>query len=558
MTRIPILYLTSYGISLLGNSVTAIALPLLVLLTTGSAGDAGLVAIAGAVPAALAGLLMGSLVDRINRRTAAILSDVISALALALLPIIDATVGLSLGWFIAIAVLNSFGDVPGITAREAMLPAIARAARMDASRLIGLRESLGGVSLLAGPAGAGILVAALEPAAVMWVTASIAALAALLTLLLPPHATAHVRDESRPSFRAAAGSVFRGVGIIARTPLLRALILLMLALAVVLAALQGMVIPVHFAFQGEASLVGFVLSALAVGLLVGGGLFAVLGERIPRAVWLVVGVLMIAVGLAVLATLGPVWTIFTGAAIVGLGGGSMNAVVGLTFVETVEEGRRGAVLGAQNALLTLVPAVGIGGAALLIEAGSLDLAATVIAGVWIHQLTSSGLPLATAGELAADPAPHAAEEVLEEADRMLESQIAVLTERHARLAEARAGGHVGLSREAAALTVENADMPPAILLAHLYRDHPQFGRLTDALLQPERRALLMKIQRRFDAIDEHTPEAELEDIAARVQEVHADAADDLPPLREDWLRLVRELVERDLNPRQREFLRSQE
>ena len=116
------------------------------LLTTGSAGDAGLVAIAAAVPAAFAGLLMGSLVDRINRRTAAVLSDVISALALALLPIIDATVGLSLGWFIAIAVLNSFGDVPGITAREAMLPAIARAARMDASRLIGLRESLGGVS----------------------------------------------------------------------------------------------------------------------------------------------------------------------------------------------------------------------------------------------------------------------------------------------------------------------------------------------------------------------------------------------------------------------------
>jgi len=134
MTRLPILYLSSYGISLLGNSVTAIALPLLVLFTTGSAGDAGLVAIAAAVPSAIAGLLMGSLVDRINRRTAAILSDVISALALALLPIIEATVGLSLGWFIAIAVLNSFGDVPGITAREAMLPAIARAAHMDASR----------------------------------------------------------------------------------------------------------------------------------------------------------------------------------------------------------------------------------------------------------------------------------------------------------------------------------------------------------------------------------------------------------------------------------------
>lgn len=92
---------------------------------------------------------------------------------------------------------------------------------MDASRLIGLRESLGGVSLLAGPASAGILVAALEPVAVMWVTVSIAALAALLTLLLPPRATAPERDESPASVRTALGSVFRGVGIIAGSPLLR-------------------------------------------------------------------------------------------------------------------------------------------------------------------------------------------------------------------------------------------------------------------------------------------------------------------------------------------------
>ena len=63
---------------------------------------------------------MGSLIDRINRRIAAILSDVISAVALLVLPIIDLTIGLNLGWFIAVAILNSFGDVPGITAREAM------------------------------------------------------------------------------------------------------------------------------------------------------------------------------------------------------------------------------------------------------------------------------------------------------------------------------------------------------------------------------------------------------------------------------------------------------
>ncbi|MGO1630129.1 MAG: MFS transporter [Microbacteriaceae bacterium] len=389
MTRIVLSYLISFGTSVLGNSITAIVLPLLVLFTTGSPLGAGAVAIAAAFPSAVAGLLMGSLIDRINRRIAAILSDVISAVALLVLPIIDLTIGLNLGWFIAVAILNSFGDVPGITAREAMLPSIAKAARMNTSRLIGLRESIAGVALLVGPGIAGILVAALEPVTVMWITSGIAALAALLTLGIPRRASAlpQENDEDAPA-RERAGSVFHGLRIIVRTPLLRMLVLLNLSLAVVLAATQGMVIPVHFAFQDQAQYVGFVLSALAAGLLIGGGLFAALGDRIPRRVWFGVGVGVLAVGFVVIGTLGPVWSIFMGAAIVGIGGGSMNAVVGLTFVENIDDAQRGKVLGAQNAIITLVPAVGIGGAAVLIEVGSLQITTAVLAALWIAAATA--------------------------------------------------------------------------------------------------------------------------------------------------------------------------
>lgn len=383
MTRIVFFYLTSFGTSLLGNSITAIALPLLVLFTTGSPLGAGAVAIAAAVPSAVAGILMGSLIDRINRRTAAILSDVISAVALLILPIIDLMIGLNLGWFIAVAVLNSFGDVPGITAREAMLPAIAKAAGVDPSRLIGLRESLAGVSLLVGPAVAGILVASLEPVTVMWITSGMAALAALLTVVVPSWASARAREQEDASEPQPATSAFHGLAIIFRSPLLRGLVLLGLALAVVLAATQGMVIPVHFVFQNEPQFVGFVLSALAAGLLVGGGLFAGFGGQITRRAWFITGVVVVAVGFSVIGILGPVWSIFTGAAIVGLGGGCMNAVVGLTFIENVDDSQRGKVLGAQNAIMTLVPAAGIGGAAMLIEVGSLHLATTALAALWI-------------------------------------------------------------------------------------------------------------------------------------------------------------------------------
>lgn len=176
----------------------------------------------------------------------------------------------------------------------------------------------------------------------------------------------------------------------------------------------------------------------------------------------------------------------------------------------------------------------------------------------IHQLTSSGLTLATAGLLAADPAPDAAEAVLEEAERTLESQIAVLSERRERLAQARAGGHVGISREAAALRVEDSDTPTAILLAHLYQGHPQFGRLADELLQPRWRDTLVALQRRFDAIDEDTPPAELDALGARMGELTAELGDELPPLTREQIPLVRELLERDLNPWQRDFLRDQE
>ncbi|NUL48277.1 MFS transporter [Cellulosimicrobium funkei] len=383
MGRIIFFYLTSYGTSHVGNSITAIALPLVVLFTTGSPLSAGIVAIAAALPAAFAGLLMGSLVDRINRRTAALLSDVISAVALLVLPVIDLTVGLSLGWFIAVAILNSFGDVPGITARETMVPAVAGSAGMSPSRLIGLKESLSGVSILLGPAIAGILVSALEPVTVLWITAGLAGAAALLTLGIPRQATV-LAAEAQGSPSAPPGrSMFHGLVVIVRSPLLRGLVLIGMVLAVVLAATQGMVLPVHFAFQAEPQFVGFVLSALAAGLLVGGGCFAVFGQRIPHPVWFAAGLILVAVGISSIGFLGPVWTIFAGAAIVGLGGGCMNAIVGLVFIENVPDSRRGTVLGAQNALMTLVPALGIGVAAVLIEISGLTLATTVLAALWI-------------------------------------------------------------------------------------------------------------------------------------------------------------------------------
>ena len=89
MRLVPVAYLVSYLLSLLGNAIAGIALPLIVLQTTGSALGAATVAAATAVPAVLAGLFMGVVIDRVNRRTSSVLTDLISAVSVAALPVVS-------------------------------------------------------------------------------------------------------------------------------------------------------------------------------------------------------------------------------------------------------------------------------------------------------------------------------------------------------------------------------------------------------------------------------------------------------------------------------------
>jgi DNA-binding transcriptional MerR regulator len=182
----------------------------------------------------------------------------------------------------------------------------------------------------------------------------------------------------------------------------------------------------------------------------------------------------------------------------------------------------------------------------------------LVAVLRINQLTSSGLSLAQAGAVAADTSSATTDEALDEVDRALEARIAALTEQRERLARARAGHHVGLSRVAAALSLTSTDVPIAILLAHLYKDHPQIDHLADALLEPKLRTALVSMQERFDAIDETSTDSELEELTVWVRSLLAEFAGELPPLTDEQSQLVLDLVERDLNDRQKAFVRRQQ
>lgn len=175
--------------------------------------------------------------------------------------------------------------------------------------------------------------------------------------------------------------------------------------------------------------------------------------------------------------------------------------------------------------------------------------------VRLGHLTRSGLSLAQAGAVVAESAETTAEDVLEEVDEALRQQIAALTAQRRRLAEARSGEHLGLSRLAAALVTKPEDIPLSTLFAHLHTDEEQAERMADALQDPRTRPRILELQDRFDAIHEHTDADALEQLVADTRGLMEVLAEHVPEVTEQQSRLIFDLAEQGLNPRQRDVLR---
>lgn len=383
MKIVPVAYLASYLLSLLGNSIAGIALPLIVLQVTGSALSAGTVAAATAIPATVAGLLMGIVIDRINRRTSSVVTDAISAASIAALPLIDMLTGLSLGWFILFGIIDSLGDVPGLTARDALLPAVVRRSGIAAERLMGIREALGAIAMLIGPAAAGTLMVIFNGSTVLWITAACSLLAALLTLLIPHRVGTVARSEETIS--GADGRDWAqlrdGWRVLFRSPFLVATTALSLMSVLVLGSMQALILPVYFTLVDRPEMLSFVLSALAAGTLVGSGVYAFAGTHGPRRAWFLTGLLGSAAGFGIIAALASVWLVLVGAFVVGLASGLFGSLIGVLMIERIPEQMRGRIMGTQNAIMTAAPPVGIVAAAALTEFVSVGVAAVAVAAV---------------------------------------------------------------------------------------------------------------------------------------------------------------------------------
>lgn len=375
-------YLLADALSLLGNAVAAVALPWLVLVRTGDAAAAGVIAAATAVPMLLAAVVGGLMIDRFGRRRVSVAADLASAVCVAAIPLVDSATGLTIGACIALAVAGALFDVPGMTAREALAPDVAKAAKIPLERLAGLREGTGGVVLIVGPAVAGGLLVVLDPTTLLWATAACSALAAGTTATLPRTVGASVATAGGGP-RVAQADLAAGLAVLRNDRVLGTLTLISVAAVGVLVPLQGLVLPVHLVAEDAPGRLGLVITFLALGGIAGAGLYAAVGSRCRRRHVFVVAELVLAAGVLGLALLPPTPLLLASAGLAGLGSGPLPALLLVLVNERIPEAVLGRVLGLQNAVVLAAAPVGLLGAGLLVESIGLRPTGMLMAGAWL-------------------------------------------------------------------------------------------------------------------------------------------------------------------------------
>jgi MFS family permease len=163
---------TAELISQLGSSLSGLALPWFVLVTTHSTSRMGVVFAVELLPFVLFGLHAGVVVDRLGPRATMLVSDLARAPVIALVPFLDAVGGLSFGLILAVAFVHGAFSTAYFTCQRAMIPAIVGASEQDVARANTLLEGATNFTSFAGPGLAGVLIGVLGATSVMWIDAA--------------------------------------------------------------------------------------------------------------------------------------------------------------------------------------------------------------------------------------------------------------------------------------------------------------------------------------------------------------------------------------------------
>ncbi len=353
--------LVAETLSTTGSQMTWLALPWFLLVTSG-AKQMGLVIAAEALGYAVFGIPSGALLARLGSRRTMRLCDAFRGPLMLLVPVLHWEGQLTLPRLAAIAFVLGAAGTPYMAAQRMVVAEILDEDQQLVERANALLQGASRITMLAGPALAGVLIVAVGAPVVLLIDAASYVVAVVLVTAFVPAGRVPAADETED-----AAGLLAGVRYLARDPLLRgwstALIVADAAASVIFVTIPVLVVA-HYG--GNAELAGALFATWAVGAVVGN----VLAYRSDR-----VGGLQQAVPLVFLQAL-PFWALAA-----PLPAAALAAALGVSGFAN------GLVNPTLHSMLTLRPPAAI-------RAKTLTATSTA---------SSLGMPLALAGAAAAFP-----------------------------------------------------------------------------------------------------------------------------------------------------------
>jgi len=353
--------ITANIISNIGNQLTLLAVPWFVLETTGSASKAGITGFFSMLPAILATFFSGPIIDRVGYKRVSILSDIMSGITVALIPLLHHTVGLSFWQLQVLVFMSALLDAPGSTARFSIVPELSQAAEIPLERTNAVRQLANQLAILASPLLGGVLVTRIGASNVLWVDAFTFLVSAVtIAIGIPARLVpAPIKTEERNSLTAYVRDLKAGFRFVRTDRLLASMFIVQVLLNFLVSPLEGVLLPAYCKqVLNSPTALGAILSGIGAGSIVGTALYATVAPRFSRRViYLSAWVLMALLQLG-MSFLPPLPYMITLAVLLGVAYGPINPIIQTLQQERVPTNMRARVFGMLAALTDMAMPLG--------------------------------------------------------------------------------------------------------------------------------------------------------------------------------------------------------
>ena len=287
-------------ISSMGSALTALAASILVYRVTGSAQSVGLMLIATSGPTLVIGLIAGVYVDRFDRKRIILISDLLRAILIFLIPLLIPS---NINWLYVIVVLTSAITQFFDSAHASILPEVTSEKELSAATSLMAVSSLGSTTV--GFAAAGFIATSLNINWAFYLDGLSFLISSLL--ILYTHVPAlPVTEET--SLRAIGRNLRAGLSVVGTTPILRSLFIVIAPIYLIFGLEISLFLPFtvhelggtefHFGLQEAAEAIGIALGSIGM---------ARLADRIRTGQWLTISYLSMAVAMIVYSFSHSVW-----------------------------------------------------------------------------------------------------------------------------------------------------------------------------------------------------------------------------------------------------------